>query len=115
MLGPKHPGTVICMNNLAETYGLRGQYAPAETLFSKTLAVSRRVLGPEHPLTDLCLRPTLSSNLDASYWKQTRPLLRSARTVEGTLLFDPASPEAGALLPSLRPSLSCTNGRASTP
>ena len=39
------------MNNLAEVYGVQGKYAQAEALFSQTLEIQRRVLGPEHPAT----------------------------------------------------------------
>jgi tetratricopeptide (TPR) repeat protein len=39
------------MYNLAEDYGLQGKYAQAEVLFSQTLEIKRRVLGPEHPAT----------------------------------------------------------------
>jgi hypothetical protein len=39
------------MNNLAAVYGMEGKRAQAEALFTKTVEISRRVLGMEHPLT----------------------------------------------------------------
>jgi hypothetical protein len=39
------------MMNLAEDYNLQGKYAQAEALYSQTFEISRRVSGPEHPLT----------------------------------------------------------------
>jgi eukaryotic-like serine/threonine-protein kinase len=39
------------MNNLAAVYAMQGKYAQAEALFTKTVEISRRVLGLEHPLT----------------------------------------------------------------
>ena len=39
------------MNNLADVYDAQGKYAQAEALFSQTLEIQRRVLGPEHPDT----------------------------------------------------------------
>jgi tetratricopeptide (TPR) repeat protein len=43
------------MGNLADTYNKQGTYAQAEALFRQTLEISRRVLGPEHTNTLLCL------------------------------------------------------------
>jgi tetratricopeptide (TPR) repeat protein len=39
------------MANLADAYSKHGEYGQAEPLFGRTLEISRRVLGPEHPLT----------------------------------------------------------------
>ena len=39
------------MNNLADVYDEEGKYAQAEALYSQTLEIQRRVLGPEHPDT----------------------------------------------------------------
>ena len=39
------------MQSLALVYYLEGKYAEAEALFSQTLEMQRRVLGPEHPNT----------------------------------------------------------------
>ena len=39
------------MNNLAVAYYFQGKYAQAEALYSQTLEIRRRVLGPEHPNT----------------------------------------------------------------
>jgi tetratricopeptide (TPR) repeat protein len=39
------------MNYLANVYRMQGKYAQAEALFSQTLELVRRVLGPEHPDT----------------------------------------------------------------
>ena len=39
------------MNNLAIVYDEQGKYPQAEALYSQTLEIRRRVLGPEHPDT----------------------------------------------------------------
>lgn len=48
MLGPEHPHTLAAMNYLANVYCAHGKYAPAEALYSQTLAIQRRLLAPEH-------------------------------------------------------------------
>jgi non-specific serine/threonine protein kinase/serine/threonine-protein kinase len=58
--GPEHPETLAHMSRLANTYLYQGiyaegkytqAYAQAEALFSQTLEIQRRALGPEHPDT----------------------------------------------------------------
>ena len=47
------PGPIIPMwphlNNLAELYQAQGQYAQAEPLFKRSLAIQEKALGPDHP------------------------------------------------------------------
>jgi tetratricopeptide (TPR) repeat protein len=43
------------MNNLANVYWSHGDYAQAEALYSETMEIQRRVLGPEHPDTLLSM------------------------------------------------------------
>ena len=38
----------MSMNNLADVYLAQGKYPQAEALHRQTLAIRRRVLGPEH-------------------------------------------------------------------
>ncbi len=48
---PEHPATLAAMNNLAQIYGLAGQYNKALELAQQTLELKRKILGPEHPQT----------------------------------------------------------------
>ncbi|MBT1570101.1 tetratricopeptide repeat protein, partial [Klebsiella pneumoniae] len=48
-LGPDHPDVATSLNNLAELYRSQGQYAQAEPLFKRSLAIWERALGPDHP------------------------------------------------------------------
>ena len=50
-LGPKHPSTLISMNNLAQLLQAQGKLAESEALFKETLEVKRAALGPQHPTT----------------------------------------------------------------
>jgi len=48
-LGPDHPYMAGELNNLAELYGTQGQYAQAEPLYKRSLAIDEKALGPDHP------------------------------------------------------------------
>ena len=48
-LGPEHPQVATSLNNLAALYYAQGQYAEAELLFQRALAIWEKALGPEHP------------------------------------------------------------------
>jgi hypothetical protein len=43
------------LNNLAAFYVWKGQYAQAEPLYKRALAIEEKVLGPEHPRLALTL------------------------------------------------------------
>jgi eukaryotic-like serine/threonine-protein kinase len=50
-LGPDHPDTLRCMNNLAVSYSGLGRYADALMLHEQTLTLRKAKLGPDHPDT----------------------------------------------------------------
>ena len=50
-LGPTHPETAACMNNLAGLHRLMGADAQALPLFERALTIREQVLGPDHPDT----------------------------------------------------------------
>jgi tetratricopeptide (TPR) repeat protein len=49
-LGPEHPDVATSLNNLAALYRDQGEYAAAEPLYKRALAIRDKALGPEHPL-----------------------------------------------------------------
>ena len=51
VLGPRHPGTLTSLNNLADLYQAQGRLAEAEPLYRDALQGRRDVLGPRHPDT----------------------------------------------------------------
>ena len=67
------------MGNLADTYVRQGKYAQAERLFSQTLEISRRVLGPDHPRT-------LAVLADVASMHQRRGEFALAETVAAQVL-----------------------------
>ncbi len=48
-LGPEHSSVAASLNNLAGLYYRQGNYAEAEPLLQRTLAIVEKALGPEHP------------------------------------------------------------------
>jgi hypothetical protein len=48
-LGSEHPDVATSLNNLAVLYKTQGQYAMAEPLYVRALAMREKALGPEHP------------------------------------------------------------------
>src|SRR5262249_39121260 len=48
-LGPDHPDVGRSINNLANLYYDKGDYAKAEPLLQRALLIKERALGPEHP------------------------------------------------------------------
>ena len=45
----------MSLNNLAGLYDNQGQYAKAEPLYQRALAICEKALGPEHPDVATCL------------------------------------------------------------
>ena len=51
VLGPEHPDIANSLNNLGPALQTQGNYAEAEALYRRSLAIFERGLGPEHPDT----------------------------------------------------------------
>ena len=63
--GPSDPRLATSLNNLAVLYRTQGDYAKAEPLYKRSLAIFEKALGPEHP--DVA---TSLNNLAALYYTQ---------------------------------------------
>lgn len=50
-LGPRHPTTLVTLNNLAVVVQHQGRYGEAESLYRETLELHRVAFGPHHPET----------------------------------------------------------------
>jgi len=48
-LGLGHPDVAASLSNLAILYHSQGDYAEAEPLYRRSLAIKEKALGPEHP------------------------------------------------------------------
>jgi tetratricopeptide (TPR) repeat protein len=62
ILGPAHPDTLICMNNLATSYSYLGKSEEYLPLYEEALKLWKATVGPAHPDTLLCM-----SNLATGY------------------------------------------------
>ena len=49
-LGPEHPITANCLNNLVDLLRDQGDLAEARPLLERALAIREKALGPEHPV-----------------------------------------------------------------
>ncbi|MFN3918930.1 MAG: tetratricopeptide repeat protein, partial [Methylohalobius sp.] len=47
--GPNHPDVATSLNNLAALYKAQGDYAKAEPLYKRALAIWEKAFGPDHP------------------------------------------------------------------
>ena len=77
-LGYEYEAEVVHRNNLAVLYETQGNYAPAERLYQRSLAIDEKALGPEHP--DVA---TSLNNLAALYktqgkYVEAEPLFKRA-------------------------------------
>ncbi len=80
-MGDKHPSYATSLNNLAQLYSSQGDYAKAEPLYQKALAIRKEALGAKHPdyATDL-------NNLAGLYqsqgdYAQAEPLYRQSLAI----------------------------------
>jgi CHAT domain-containing protein len=72
------------LNNLADFYQAQGRYAEAEPLFKRSLAISEKALGPEHPDVALTLNNLAWCTFGqrdwaraAGYWRRSTGILES--------------------------------------
>jgi hypothetical protein len=56
VLGPEHPDVAMTLNNLAVRYKADGEYAKAEPLYQRALAIFEAALGPTQPKVITCRR-----------------------------------------------------------
>jgi tetratricopeptide (TPR) repeat protein len=47
-LGPEHPNVARSLNGLGSLYETQGDYAKAEPLFKRSLAIKEKALGTDH-------------------------------------------------------------------
>ena len=82
-LGPEHPDVATSLNNLAVLYRAQGQYAEAEPLYQRALAIRKRVLGPEHPKVATCLENYAILLRNMGRPEEAAPLEARARAIRG--------------------------------
>ena len=74
-LGPEHPETATCLNDLGGMYENLGDYTNAEAMFKRGLEIREKVLGPEHPFTARSLQNLGSIYTQMGQYTNAEPLL----------------------------------------
>jgi CHAT domain-containing protein/Tfp pilus assembly protein PilF len=75
------PDFADSLNNLARLYLDRGDYAKAEPLLNRALAIREKTLGPEHPDVADSLNNLASLYLDRGDYAKAEPLLERALVI----------------------------------
>ncbi len=74
-LGPNHPDTLNCMNDLALGYLDSSQLDKALPLMEETLSLMKSILGPSHPDTLNCMNSLAAGYLKSSQLDKALPLM----------------------------------------
>ena len=78
------------LNNLAEVYRTQGNYAKAEPLHKRSLAIREKALGPDHPGVANSLNSLAMLYMNQGNYAKAEPLYKSSLTrVEKALGPDP--------------------------
>ncbi|GAA2207270.1 hypothetical protein GCM10009850_027280 [Nonomuraea monospora] len=77
VLGPDHPGTLVCSGNLAGAYRDAGDLGRAIPLYEATVADCERVRGADHPETLLSRNNLSSAYHAAGDWQRAIALLEA--------------------------------------
>ena len=90
----------ISLNNLAMALASAGDYAEAEPLLQRALAISEKVRDPEHPLTATSLNNLGTLYRDQGRYAQAVPLLQRALAIFEKVL-GPEHPDTATSLSNL--------------
>jgi tetratricopeptide (TPR) repeat protein len=85
-LGPEHPETGTCLNNLAFLLHEQGDFIAARPLCERELTIREKALGPEHPETATSLVSLASLLQDQGDLTAARPLYKRALAIRETAL-----------------------------
>jgi tetratricopeptide (TPR) repeat protein len=81
VLGPEHPDTATCLNNLGRLLRDHGDLAAARPLLERALAMREKVLGSEHPETAKSLNNLVSLLQAQGDLAAAGPLLERVRAM----------------------------------
>ena len=100
--------TTRLMNDLAQLYDARAQYAQAEPLMRRALAINETSLGPDHPIVAICLNNLALLLRYTNRLAEAEPLYRRALAIGETSL-GPDHPNVAIRLNNLAGLLCATN------
>ncbi len=97
VLGPKHPSTVSCLDNLATLLQTQGNYDEARPLYERALAITEEVLGPEHLDTANSLNNLAFLLKSQGHFEEARPMLERALEIREKVLGEDHTSTATSL------------------
>jgi tetratricopeptide (TPR) repeat protein len=100
LLGPNHPDTMACLNDLAVLLADQGDYGEARALHERALAVREQELGPDHPDTAESLNNLAFLLRRQGDYAGARPLLERALAIDEKV-FGPGHPATATGLNNL--------------
>jgi tetratricopeptide (TPR) repeat protein len=100
VLGPDHPHTATCVNNLAVLFDNQGRYAEAEPLYQRALAIFEKAQGPDHPSTATSLNNLALLYDHQGRYAEAEPLYQRALATIKTAL-GPDDPSTASNLHNL--------------
>ena len=80
-LGKDHPDIAISLNNLAVLYQDQGNYAEAEPLFQRSLAIREKALGEDHPDIAINLNNLAVLYQDQGNYAEAEPLYQRSLAI----------------------------------
>jgi CHAT domain-containing protein/tetratricopeptide (TPR) repeat protein len=88
LLGDKDPRYVASLNNLAELFREKGDYARAEPLHRQALEIRKATLGDKHPLYAVSLNSLAELYRQMGNYAQAEPLYHQAIAIRKEVLGD---------------------------
>ncbi|CAG8586795.1 3132_t:CDS:2, partial [Acaulospora colombiana] len=89
---PRHPGTIVAMNNLAWTLRDRGQLEEAEKIQQQVLELQTEVLGPRHPGTIVAMNNLALTLRDRGQLEEAEKMKRQVLELQ-TEVLGPRHPD----------------------
>ena len=81
-LGLEHPKVASSLDKLALLYYNQGQYAQAEPLYQRAMAIREEALGPEHPAVAISLNGLAGLYRTQGQYAQAEPLYKRALAIQ---------------------------------
>jgi CHAT domain-containing protein len=96
----ENPGIAAPLNNLADLYSARGDYAKAEPLYQRALNIWEKVMGPEHPYVAEVLDNLADLYREKGDYAKAEPFYHRALTIIENA-FGPEHPVVASILKGL--------------
>ena len=85
-LGPDHPDVAASLNNLAALYRSLDDYAKAEPLYKRSLAIYEKALGPDHPDVATSLNNLAALYAALNNFQKAHDLHKKAQQIDSKLI-----------------------------